>query len=288
MESQTASSSSEHSSVRPNSVGHDEPVRHDPPSDYHDAHAPPRGILKNASDQAAPMRGIHWDEDNIMLTEAQKNATMKITEPKTPYIRYDSANDMVLGSTGSVPPMELSDAIYSAQQQQHSSHPSISGGSDVESGASESESSSGRKPQQRRVSVDEWDDSEDENEDPEDLERHKQFEAMRSQHYNMKESIRKGRELASEVTPAALPPGIPGTTKPSTGGHHTGALVNGAAGPSTAAPGSQSGTSDHANTEGMANLRLSSMPHVRIGGDAIMAEQRRRQGDEGESMDRSS
>nr|KAJ3422194.1 hypothetical protein HK105_000770 [Polyrhizophydium stewartii] len=64
---------------------------------------PTRGILKRRS-QTATKRGIVWDEDNLMITEAQKSSTMKITEPKTPFIRYDSSTDQLLGSTA----MEIS------------------------------------------------------------------------------------------------------------------------------------------------------------------------------------
>ncbi|KAL7410293.1 hypothetical protein BDY24DRAFT_400038 [Mrakia frigida] len=39
---------------------------------------------------------INWDEANIAETEAQKDSTMKILEPKTPYVRYDAENDLVL------------------------------------------------------------------------------------------------------------------------------------------------------------------------------------------------
>eukprot|EP00842_Homolaphlyctis_polyrhiza_P001946 jgi/Hompol1/2752/HPOL_000641-RA len=45
--------------------------------------------------------GIYWDEENLLITEAQKDSTMKITEPKTPFIRYDSTNDELLGASGS-------------------------------------------------------------------------------------------------------------------------------------------------------------------------------------------
>lgn len=50
---------------------------------------------------------LHWDEANIALTEIQKDSLMqvsvlasltsrKIDEPKTPYVRYDAENDVVL------------------------------------------------------------------------------------------------------------------------------------------------------------------------------------------------
>lgn len=70
----------------------------------------PRGILKHPSGSAAgggeaglsgsasgtsagagaPPRPDHarWDEANLSLNEVQRDSTMKITEPKTPYVRY--------------------------------------------------------------------------------------------------------------------------------------------------------------------------------------------------------
>ncbi|GAA5991395.1 hypothetical protein JCM10908_003291 [Rhodotorula pacifica] len=71
----------------------------------------PRGILKNAkpsssssSDAAAPSHtttttghaGLAWDEANLSLNDLQKDSTMKITEPKTPYVRYNAETDEVM------------------------------------------------------------------------------------------------------------------------------------------------------------------------------------------------
>jgi protein phosphatase inhibitor 2 len=40
---------------------------------------------------------LKWDEANIAETEVGKDSLMKIDEPKTPYVRYDAENDLVLG-----------------------------------------------------------------------------------------------------------------------------------------------------------------------------------------------
>ena len=40
---------------------------------------------------------LQWDEENLALTEAQKDSQMKITEPKTPYVRYNAETDTVEG-----------------------------------------------------------------------------------------------------------------------------------------------------------------------------------------------
>jgi hypothetical protein len=42
---------------------------------------------------------LQWDEENIALTEIQKDSLMKITEPKTPFVRYDPETDTIEGGT---------------------------------------------------------------------------------------------------------------------------------------------------------------------------------------------
>ncbi|KAJ2666428.1 hypothetical protein IW148_000914 [Coemansia sp. RSA 1199] len=56
----------------------------------------PKGILKKTAD--APSNNVHlrWDEEKLRITEAEKSATMKIDEPRTPYIRYNPENDVDL------------------------------------------------------------------------------------------------------------------------------------------------------------------------------------------------
>ncbi|WOO78696.1 Protein phosphatase inhibitor 2 [Vanrija pseudolonga] len=71
---------------------------------------PARGILKNpirAPTDPKDQEHLTWDEANIALTEIQKDSLMKIDEPKTPYVRYDAENDVVLG-IGEVPDFDLS------------------------------------------------------------------------------------------------------------------------------------------------------------------------------------
>lgn len=53
---------------------------------------------------------IQWDEANIALTEIQKDSLMKITEPKTPYVRYNAETDEV---EGDIPNLSLSGGYYS-------------------------------------------------------------------------------------------------------------------------------------------------------------------------------
>ncbi|KAJ2722765.1 hypothetical protein GGI07_003093 [Coemansia sp. Benny D115] len=53
----------------------------------------PKGILKRPSDSPDRNTHLRWDEDNLRITEAQKDAKMKVDEPKTPYIRYNPELD---------------------------------------------------------------------------------------------------------------------------------------------------------------------------------------------------
>ncbi|KAF8239040.1 hypothetical protein L208DRAFT_1386907 [Tricholoma matsutake] len=69
------------------------------------SHPKPKGILKNAP----PLPGIsthslQWDEENLALTEIQKDSLMKITEPKTPYVRYNAETDEI---EGEIPNLDL-------------------------------------------------------------------------------------------------------------------------------------------------------------------------------------
>ncbi|KAJ3294420.1 hypothetical protein HK104_003595 [Borealophlyctis nickersoniae] len=149
----------------------------------------PRGILKYNHHNHDASKGIRWDEDNLMLTEAGKGATMKITEPKTPYIHYDHETDRVLGNTGAVPPMELTSALNEA---------AASTASTGSTSSLHAESPMHASTYTSQGEADEWDSSDDEEpKDPEEQERHNRFAHLRSEHYNMKEALRKGRELAS-------------------------------------------------------------------------------------------
>nr|GAT58478.1 predicted protein [Mycena chlorophos] len=65
----------------------------------------PKGILKHAPEpRGTGPAHLQWDEENIALTEIQKDSLMKITEPKTPYVRYDAETDTV---EGEIPNLDL-------------------------------------------------------------------------------------------------------------------------------------------------------------------------------------
>ncbi|KAF7302112.1 Cutinase [Mycena indigotica] len=58
----------------------------------------PKGILKHAPEPRGSVgHSLQWDEENLALTEIQKDSLMKITEPKTPYVRYNAETDTVEG-----------------------------------------------------------------------------------------------------------------------------------------------------------------------------------------------
>ncbi|KAJ7437103.1 hypothetical protein B0H11DRAFT_2108501 [Mycena galericulata] len=78
---------------------------HLPPLPRSASNPKPKGILKNTPQ--APGSGGHslqWDEENLALTEIQKDSLMKITEPKTPYVRYNAETDTV---EGEIPNLDL-------------------------------------------------------------------------------------------------------------------------------------------------------------------------------------
>ena len=76
----------------------------------------PRGILKRqpssnapaagAEDGAAsgsgaagthePRAGVSWNEANLYNNEASRDSTMKINEPKTPYVQWNPETDEVM------------------------------------------------------------------------------------------------------------------------------------------------------------------------------------------------
>ncbi|CCO26418.1 hypothetical protein BN14_00441 [Rhizoctonia solani AG-1 IB] len=86
----------------------------------------PKGILKNA----IPSPGLNntrltWDEENLALTEVQKDSLMKITEPKTPYVRYNAETDEVEGFSN-IPAFNLDTNLNRANSAEVSQLPSAS------------------------------------------------------------------------------------------------------------------------------------------------------------------
>ncbi|KAL4260668.1 Protein phosphatase inhibitor 2 (IPP-2) [Pleurotus pulmonarius] len=78
---------------------------HPPPLPRSASNPKPKGILKNAPPVPGSVgHSLQWDEENLALTEIQKDSLMKITEPKTPYVRYNAELDTV---EGDIPGFEL-------------------------------------------------------------------------------------------------------------------------------------------------------------------------------------
>ncbi|KAJ3132378.1 hypothetical protein HK100_005361 [Physocladia obscura] len=163
---------------------------------------PKKGILKRPNSVVGLADYSQEPEDNLMITEAQKTSTMKITEPKTPYIHYNINTDEISGHTGEVPPMVLNSALeYVAMNMQNTaSSSSFMLTSDTDSIKSANSSTKGST---HFASTGDWDDD-DENADgtagmtPEEREKHLKFEKMRAEHYNMKYSLAEARKMMAE------------------------------------------------------------------------------------------
>ncbi|KAG1873571.1 hypothetical protein DFJ58DRAFT_676424 [Suillus subalutaceus] len=113
----------------------------------------PKGILKNATPQqpGSQSHNLQWDEENLALTEIQKDSLMKITEPKTPYVRYNAETDQI---EGDIPSLDLGG--HTPMEYLSSSPRSVSPtGADTSGPSSRrtSLSSAGRAPSGRSASI---------------------------------------------------------------------------------------------------------------------------------------
>ncbi|KAG0051310.1 hypothetical protein BGZ83_003870 [Gryganskiella cystojenkinii] len=186
-----------------------EAVRHSPQLSAQ----PVKGILKRPAAQSPDERAprLKWDEENLILTEAQKDSTMKIDEPKTPYVHYDHELDKV---------MEMDDSFsLDGSKKKHvalahtppvpSYLKGLKGDDDENEDDNDDEDEDGEP--------DEWDDSDEEEEQEETHPKldHDKFAKMRAEHYKMKEALKIGHELAEEELSALDSPKPSG---PSSGG----------------------------------------------------------------------
>lgn len=127
---------------------------------------------------SSPSTRLKWDEANLYLTEQEKNSTMKITEPKTPYApQYDPAEDAddiaMLDAQGS-------DAGPNGAMSKVEDIPSL----DI--GSAEQEMDTDDPAPKRKVSVSNGPSEEDEpagSRTPEEEAKHRKFEKMRREHY---------------------------------------------------------------------------------------------------------
>ncbi|KIW07187.1 uncharacterized protein PV09_02053 [Verruconis gallopava] len=134
---------------------------------------------------------LKWDEANLYLTEQQRDSTMKITEPKTPYAKqYDPAED-----EEEIEAINASEVVVDELDQARGKKaPRDEDIPDIDIGEPENPRlEHARTPEsERRVIVDP--DQHDEGfhgEEPENLpeaekEKHAKFEAARRKHYEMR------------------------------------------------------------------------------------------------------
>jgi len=183
----------------------------------------PKGILKNAVPQPAGQQqhSLQWDEANIALTEIQKDSLMKITEPKTPYVRYNAETDEVegdydipdfhLGERASFPstvsPRAESPAsmVASGPSSRRASLSSVGRNSSGRSGsATSSRSTSFNLPNEARgeiraVDAEPGDEVETEEMDEEAAAKHAAFVRARGRHYsNEAEAMKKASSLMDD------------------------------------------------------------------------------------------
>ncbi|KAL1935129.1 hypothetical protein VTP01DRAFT_4269 [Rhizomucor pusillus] len=143
---------------------------------------PIKGILKKPSQSAndGVEARLKWDEANLEYNEGQKDSTMKIDEPKTPYIRYDPEKDEVLNMPGDVP--------YGARAA-HEEPEDFS--LDTGNESDRSNSSGSKKGRRVYLSDDDWESDEEDEDDEQKRKRHEEFAKKRAQHYNMGNVLRQ-------------------------------------------------------------------------------------------------
>ncbi|KAI8985432.1 hypothetical protein BDB01DRAFT_788235 [Pilobolus umbonatus] len=142
---------------------------------------PTKGILKKHKSSGDTAR-LKWDEASLELTEAQKDSTMKVDEPKTPYVRYNAETDQVLNMD------DIPDIAYGVGSSRAEPEHFI-----LDEGVESDKSSVTSDKNRRRVSVsdDDWDMDENEDEDSEEAQkRHEEFLRKRAMHYHMGAALR--------------------------------------------------------------------------------------------------
>ncbi|KAF1962495.1 hypothetical protein CC80DRAFT_161936 [Byssothecium circinans] len=153
----------------------------------------PRGSRRQSgtsvqADENSPR--LKWDEANLYLTEQQRDSTMKITEPKTPYAKqYDPAEDE--------PEIEMLNAEelkVDELDKAKTRKPRTDDIPDLNIGEPNLEASNAQTPDgEKRVIVepDAESDAGHHGEElahltPDEREKHKKFEELRKKHYEMK------------------------------------------------------------------------------------------------------
>jgi protein phosphatase inhibitor 2 len=151
----------------------------------------------DAADENSPR--LKWDEANLYLTEQQRDSTMKITEPKTPYAKqYDPTEDEAEMAALNAEDIVV-DELDSKKGKQSAMTMDDIPGLDIGEPEEPLQRHTQTPESERRVIVDTEtaageDDAHKMHHGEEDLagmtaeerEKHKQFELMRKKHYEMK------------------------------------------------------------------------------------------------------
>lgn len=133
---------------------------------------------------------LKWDEANLYLTEQQRDSTMKITEPKTPYAKqYDPAED-----EAEIEMLNAEDLQVDELDSKPKTRNKIEDIPEFDLGEPELETQHAHTPDsEKRVVVEP--DAEAEaghhgeellHMTPEEREKHRKFEEMRKKHYEMR------------------------------------------------------------------------------------------------------
>jgi len=195
---------------------------HPPPLSRSGSAPKPKGILKNAPHPpGSPQQGprLQWDEENLAATEIQKDSLMKITEPKTPFVRYNAETDTFEGdipsldlyagqrSSPSPLPQSPTNADSSGPSSRRTSFSSASGKPSVggRSGSgSSSRSTSFNLPNEARREIRSFQDDrggevEEEEMDEETAAKHQAFVKARGRHYsNEAQAMKLAAKLMAE------------------------------------------------------------------------------------------
>ncbi|KAF4975696.1 hypothetical protein FZEAL_7551 [Fusarium zealandicum] len=142
----------------------------------------------STGDPFEPSQRLKWDEANLYLTEQERSATMKITEPKTPYAKhYDPTEDP---SDDDEDPLAHAGAhLKNPRAGREDDIPGLSLG-EPEEEVSEAGAPSPRSDKSVHVeeesSVGHDAEAELAGMSPEEREKHRKFEQLRKRHYEMK------------------------------------------------------------------------------------------------------
>ncbi|KAF9139721.1 hypothetical protein BGX30_007581 [Mortierella sp. GBA39] len=155
-----------------------------------------KGILKKVTTAQAEVNAprLKWDEQNLIITEAQKDSTMKIDEPKTPFIHYDHELDRVLSAD------EVFRLNGPRKMQAALAHtppvPSYFKGLADENEDDEVDDDD-REPNDE---PEEWQSSDEEAEQESENKAvdHDKFARLRAKHYNMREAVQLGHTLSQD------------------------------------------------------------------------------------------